>query len=298
MKRMELTLRKLEHALALQARGSFSRAAEELGLTQPSLSRSISSLEEAWGVAIFERGRSGVRPTRIGAEMLQQAEQLIGLARTLDRNMHLRADAMAGPVAFGMSGLMSTVFMPGVLANLSKRSPDLQISTRIEPLSTLLDHLRNDEIEFAIYVEGAAVEDAAFSSEKIGEMPIDLFVRSGHALAQAQSLRWKQLRPYPIVCSSYLQMGQVDLTPTIICDNFSVAKDFMLESDAIWLSSRFVLRAELRRGTACQLNLEGFARRPNASIWLTSPVNRRRSPAGELVIEHLATAYEEITRQS
>jgi len=193
---------------------------------------------------------------------------------------------------------MSTVFMPGVLANLSKRSPDLQISTRIEPLSTLLDHLRNDEIEFAIYVEGAAVEDAAFSSEKIGEMPIDLFVRSGHALAQAQSLRWKQLRPYPIVCSSYLQMGQVDLTPTIICDNFSVAKDFMLESDAIWLSSRFVLRDELRRGTACQLNLEGFARRPNASIWLTSPVNRRRSPAGELVIEHLATAYEEITRQS
>jgi DNA-binding transcriptional LysR family regulator len=298
MKRMELTLRKLEHALALQSFGSFSRAAEELGLTQPSLSRSISSLEEAWGVAIFERGRSGVRPTRIGTEMLQQAEQLIGLARTLDRNMQLRANAMAGPVAFGMSGLMSTVFMPGILAFLSQRSPDLQVSTRIEPQATLLDHLRNDEIEFAIYVEGAATKDPAFTSEKIGEMPIDLFVRSEHPLTSASKLRWEDLRTYPLVCSTYLQMGQVDLTPTIICDNFSVAKDFMLESDAIWLSSRFVLSGELESGIARQLSLEGFARRPNANIWLTSPVNRRRSPAGELVIEHLAKAYAEMTNRS
>ena len=298
MKRMELTLRKLEHALALQTYGSFSRAAEELGLTQPSLSRSISSLEEAWGVPIFERGRSGVRPTRIGAEMLQQAEQLIGFARTLDRNMQLRADAMAGPVAFGMSGLMSTVFMPGILSFLSQRSPDLQVSTRIEPQSTLLDHLRNDEIEFAIYVEGTAAEDPAFTSEKIGEMPIDLFVRSGHPLAKARKLAWEDLRPYPIVCSTYLEMGQVDLTPIIICDNFSVAKDFMLDSDAIWLSSRFVLRGELESGIARQLTLEGFARRPNANIWLTSPVNRRRSPAGELVIGYLGKAYAEMTNRS
>ena len=123
MKRIALTLAKLEHALVLQRRGSFSRAAEELNLTQPTLSRSIASLEALWGIQIFERGRAGVRPTPIGSEMLAQAEQLISLARTLDSNMQLRANAMAGPVAFGMSGLISTVFMPEILAFLSRRSP-------------------------------------------------------------------------------------------------------------------------------------------------------------------------------
>ena len=88
MKRIALTLAKLEHALVLQRRGSFSRAAEELNLTQPTLSRSIASLEALWGIQIFERGRAGVRPTPIGSEMLAQAEQLISLARTLDSNMH------------------------------------------------------------------------------------------------------------------------------------------------------------------------------------------------------------------
>lgn len=295
MKRIAITLGKLEHALALQSRGSFSRAAEELNLSQPTLSRSIASLEELWGVQIFERGPSGVKPTRIGAEMLQQAEQLVGLARTLDSNMRLRADAMAGPVAFGMSGLMSTVFMPEMLAFLSRRSPDLQITTKIEPLSVLLEHLRNDVIEFAIYVEGDAPDDPAFTSEKIGEMPIDLIARIDHPLAHIETIRWEDFATFPIVCSSYLKMGQLQLTPTIICDNFSVAKEFMLESDAVWLASRFVVRDELDAGIVRQLRPEGFVAEANANIWATSPVNRMRSPAGELVLGHLRKTYEAFT---
>jgi DNA-binding transcriptional LysR family regulator len=151
MRRIAFSLGKLQHALTLQSCGSFSRAAEQLGLSQPTLSRSIASLEALWGAQIFERGRTGVKPTRIGSEMLREAEQLVRLARTLDSNMRLRGKAMAGAVSFGMSGLTSTVFMPEILAFLSGRSPELQIMTKIEPLAVLLDHLKSDVIEFAIY---------------------------------------------------------------------------------------------------------------------------------------------------
>lgn len=297
MKRIAITIKKMEHALAVQKWGSFSRAAEDLAITQSTLSRSIASLEDLWSVRIFERRAVGVIPTAIGADMLQQAERLIGLARTLESNMQLHASAMAGPVAFGMSGLMSTVFMSDILAFISKRSPDLQVTTRIEPLSVLLDYLRNDEIEFAVYVEGDATPDPAFTSQQIGEMPINLIVRGDHPLNAIERPKWDDLKGYPVVSSSYLKMGQIALTPTIICDNFSVARDFMLGSDAIWLSSRFVVREELAAGIAREIQPRGYPEDSTASIWVTSPIDRVRSPAGKLIIDFLEMSYREMTRE-
>lgn len=295
MKRIAITIKKLEHALAIQRRGSFSRAAEELGITQSTLSRSIASLEELWSARLFERRAIGVVPTAIGADMLQQAERLIGMARTLENNMQLHSDAMAGPVSFGMSGLMSTVFMADILAHISKRSSDLQVTTRIEPLSVLLDYLRNDEIEFAVYVEDEATADSAFTSNKIGEMPINLIVRGDHPIGKIQQPEWDDLKAYPLLSSSYLKMGQIALTPTIICDNFSVAREFMLGSDAIWLSSRFVVREELASGIAMEISPKGYPEDPAANIWVTSPIDRVRSPAGKLIIDFLETSYREMT---
>jgi DNA-binding transcriptional LysR family regulator len=291
MKRIPFTLGKLEHALTLQSCGSFSRAAQELGLAQPSLSRSIASLEAIWDVQIFERGRSGVQATRIGTELLQEAERLVSLARTLDSNMQLRGNAMAGAVAFGMSGLTSTVFMPEILTFLTRRSPNLQITTKVEPLAVLLDLLAKDAIEFAIYVDDIATDDPAFASEWIGEMPIDLIARADHPLAKSTSPSWKDFGRYPVVCTSYMKLGQMDVIPSIICDNFSVAKDFMLSSDAIWLASRFAAREELERGTVKTLKPKDFSAPAIANIWVTKPTNRMKTPAGNLVIDHLRKTY-------
>ncbi len=295
MKRIAITMKKLEHALAVERWGSFSRAAEDLAITQSTLSRSIASLEDLWNVRIFERRAVGVVPTPIGADMLQQAERLIGLARTLESNMQLHSNAMAGPVAFGMSGLMSTVFMSDILGFISKRSPDLQVTTRIEPLSVLLDYLRSDEIEFAVYVEEVATTDPSFTSQKIGQMPINLIVRGDHPLRHIDRPEWDDLKGYPLISSSYLKMGQIALTPTIICDNFGVARDFMLGSDAIWLSSRFVVREELAAGIAREIQPVGYPEHALANIWVTSPIDRVRSPAGTLILDFLETSYGEIT---
>ncbi len=291
MKRIPFTLGKLEHALTLQSCGSFSRASQELGLAQPSLSRSIASLEAIWDVQIFERGRSGAQATRIGAELLQEAERLVSLARTLDRNMQLRGNAMAGAVGFGMSGLTSTVFMPEILTFLARRSPNLQITTKVEPLAVLLDLLEKDAIEFAIYVDDIAADDPAFASEWVGEMPIDLIARADHPLAKSTLLSWKDFDRYPVVCTSYMKLGQMRVIPSIICDNFSIAKDFMLSSDAIWLASRFAAREELERGTVKTLKPSDFSAPAIANIWVTQPANRMKSPAANLVINHLRKTY-------
>ena len=67
---MDVDLAKLNQLLVIARTGSFSRAAEELRITQPALSRSVAGLEQRFGFRIFERGRGGATPTTVGALVL------------------------------------------------------------------------------------------------------------------------------------------------------------------------------------------------------------------------------------
>ena len=69
-----LELRIIQHALTLARVGNFGRAAESLGISQPSLTRSIASLEASLGVKLFDRNRRGIKPTVFGAVFLAEGK--------------------------------------------------------------------------------------------------------------------------------------------------------------------------------------------------------------------------------
>ncbi len=73
-----IELRLIQHAMALGKARNFARAAGALNLTQPSLSRSIATLERDLGVRLFDRGRTGVEPTVYGRVLLAQGQGLLG----------------------------------------------------------------------------------------------------------------------------------------------------------------------------------------------------------------------------
>ena len=100
----------MKRYLALQKilqTGSFSRAADELGYTQPAMSQAIASLEEELGIRLLQRGRSGVRLTPDGEELYPYIEQLI-----------YRYDAMREK-AGEISGLGSGLIRIGTLSSIS-----------------------------------------------------------------------------------------------------------------------------------------------------------------------------------
>src|ERR1700752_4090959 len=97
-----MDLRHLRHATVLAQTGSFVRAAEELSITQPALSRSIRSLEEEVGVRLFERGRQGARPTREGKLLIERAEQVRLTLGGLRHDIDLLKKGHLGEVGFGL----------------------------------------------------------------------------------------------------------------------------------------------------------------------------------------------------
>ena len=103
---MDVDLRKLRYFLAVAAHGNFSRAAGELHIAQPVLSRQIRALETELGAELFVRDSRGARLTPAGTQLALDAEPLLADAEALRRNV---ARAARGPRTFTIA------FMPGLI---------------------------------------------------------------------------------------------------------------------------------------------------------------------------------------
>jgi DNA-binding transcriptional LysR family regulator len=101
----DLDLRRLRYFLALAGTLNYGRAAEELHIAQPALSRSVAALERELGVKLFDRSKAGTRLTRVGELLKEEADRLLHEAESLQRRIRL-ADREGRGVTIG--------FMPGL----------------------------------------------------------------------------------------------------------------------------------------------------------------------------------------
>lgn len=101
---MDLTLSQLECFIATLDSGSFTAAAEELGVSQPAVAEQVQRLERAVGQSLFARQARGVRPTRAGLDLEPHARQALDAVRTAAATL-TKADTVGeGAVAFGTFG--------------------------------------------------------------------------------------------------------------------------------------------------------------------------------------------------
>jgi DNA-binding transcriptional LysR family regulator len=97
---MELELRHLRVLCAIADAGSMGRAASDLGYQQPAMSTQLQRIERCFGEPLFERGMSGVRPTRYGLEVLAQARDVLTRAETIGRRPAAPLPRRAGSCAW------------------------------------------------------------------------------------------------------------------------------------------------------------------------------------------------------
>jgi DNA-binding transcriptional LysR family regulator len=100
-----LELRSLSYVVTLALRANYARAAEDLGISQPALTRAIQSIERQLGIRLFDRDRSGVKPTPQGATFIERASVLVANAQDLERQTELAKIGAAGSVRFGISSM-------------------------------------------------------------------------------------------------------------------------------------------------------------------------------------------------
>ena len=154
---MPFTLRQLEALCAVARLGSFQKAADQLRLTQPTVSLRIRELERALNMPLFTRSGRAARLTLAGTGILRQAERLLGLAGEIEAQAGSR-DRLSGVLRLGVPESFAIVCLPALLKHLSRHHPRLGVELTVEISPALFRLLHEGRLDVAI-VGNPAVDD-------------------------------------------------------------------------------------------------------------------------------------------
>src|SRR3954468_4779078 len=130
-----IDLRRLHVFRAVATQRSFSGAATALNYTQSSVSQHVTNLERELGVTLLDRGARPVRLTRAGEIVLDHAEDLLGRAAAIERELAGLAGGEAGALRLGGFSPAWPPFMPAAVAASSRERPRGQLALRqLEPV--------------------------------------------------------------------------------------------------------------------------------------------------------------------
>jgi molybdate transport repressor ModE-like protein len=183
---MRIDPRRLLDLLAIARHGSFSGAAEALGVSQPGLSQGIAQLEHGLGVKVLERDRHGARLTEIGRALAFHARALESLLERAKGEARLHALGLEGTLAVGITPVTAVGLVPQALAMLERESPDIVVTLTEGLDDELLAMLRARELDLVVSRLRPGHDD--LHSEPLTVADWALITRPDHPLARRSAV--------------------------------------------------------------------------------------------------------------
>lgn len=174
------SLKQLRYFVALADTGSFRAAAEHCGISQPSLSVQLASLEKRLGQRLVERNRSGVILTPAGREVHERARAILDAARNLVNRFGAPRTGLTGTIRFGTSGTLGPYLLPHVIARLHSLHRELSLYIREAPPDQLIAGLAGGDFDMILVqlpVRGDVTPIRLFRE------PLELVVARDHPFA-------------------------------------------------------------------------------------------------------------------
>jgi LysR family transcriptional regulator, hydrogen peroxide-inducible genes activator len=144
------TLRQLQYLKLLSEHGSFSRAAENAHVTQPTLSAGIQELEKILGAPVVDRARSGVILTAAGQEAVRRAEDILARAEDLVQAARGAGQPLSGRFRLGVIPTVAPYLLPRALPVLRDRFPKLKLFLREDLTQRLIGALKAGALDAAL----------------------------------------------------------------------------------------------------------------------------------------------------
>lgn len=190
-----MDLDQLRYFLRVAERQNFTRAAEDLDISQPALSRSIQKLEEELGQPVFERRARSLSLTDAGALLQARAQQVLTLLE--DTRAEITDDGQSGRVRIGAIPTIAPYFLPDVLRKFSREFPKATLIVQENTTDALLKSCTQGEIDLAILA--LPVPARYLEVEELFEEELLLVLPPDHPLTEVEKIRLTDVEPYPFV---------------------------------------------------------------------------------------------------
>ncbi|GAA4717929.1 LysR family transcriptional regulator [Phytohabitans rumicis] len=192
---MKVQLQQLRYFAAVANHRHFTRAADELGVAQPTLSKQIHSLEADIGAPLFDRTRGNITLTPAGAALLPLAKRILADVETARREVQELVGLRRGRVRIGATPSLSTSLVAQVLRRYRAAYPGIDLRVEEGGSQDLVRHLTEGELDLALIVLPEHGTDPALRAEPI--LRESLVVAS--VMPLTAPLRITDLRDRPLV---------------------------------------------------------------------------------------------------
>ncbi|WP_136440499.1 hydrogen peroxide-inducible genes activator [Pacificoceanicola onchidii] len=177
----DITLRQLTYFAALAEARHYRRAAERVGVSQPSLSQQIIGLEAALGVSLVERGQRGAVLTPQGRTILAQAQRVLEETRALQALAQDARDGVSGTIRLGSTPTLGPYLLPHVMRRLHGAFPDLKVIVRDAAPAVLQEDLLSGQQDLILTQLPVASGDTEVL--RLFREPLKLAMARDHPLA-------------------------------------------------------------------------------------------------------------------
>ena len=244
--------------------GSFTRAAEVTFRTQSALSQQIKNLEEELGCQLVERiGKKKLRLTLVGEKLLDFSKHVLERHEHLIDSINEIKGKQTGRLR--LTAPFNTLYylLPGYIERFRQRFPGVELKVMDRPPLSVVELVREGEVDLALAMEYAAPKDLIIRPWKKGEYI--LVVPKDHPLLNVKKASLEQIAQYPLIMPNLHAKSSVSLKVLRLFETHGINYNIAMESSNALLSlkyieigvgiSLFLATQELRRKISAQLKI-------------------------------------------
>lgn len=197
---MNLNLHQLDAFVRVAKLGGFSRAADQMHLSQAGISILIRKLEHRLAVQLFERTTRTVSLTAAGSNLLPIAERMLQDAHGILHSSERELDRQNIKVSLALPPLLASTMLPGILQQLKSSFPRATVAFRECVGQDLVSRIYSRDVDFALAF--GSEENTELECRPIGRDFLSVAFCADHALAKKARIRWNDLLPHPLIVSA------------------------------------------------------------------------------------------------
>lgn len=250
--------------------GSYTKAAEQLALSQPAVSQHIRQLEETLNVKLFDHSHNRFRLTPEGEIVVKYARRMVALCRNMEQDLKNEKEQVRSLV-IGITHTAESSAIVEALASYIDGYPDLNMKILTNTTDRLYAKLKNYELDFA-FVEGKT-NDPAFAYMMLDTDCLVLAVPPDHALAAKNVITIEELKKERLILRlpnsntrsvfAASLVGQNlsvdDFNVTMEIDSIATIKDLIRRGFGVSVLAKSACMDELKKGKLAVLTIENLS---------------------------------------
>ena len=178
-----MELRLLRYFLTVAKEQSFTKAAEQLHITQPTLSRQMASFEENLGITLFIRSGKKITLTDEGILLKRRAMEILNLEERTLKELNRKEDVVEGTITIGCGEFAAVETLAKICKTYKEKYPLVQIVLHTATADTVYEMMNKGLVDIALFMEPVDTEGLDYIKDKKERLQLNVYQKNARAIS-------------------------------------------------------------------------------------------------------------------